>query len=178
MYLVEFRDGKFIAGRVETDGKFEQVYVFNLRELAAWEASMEALGTLTSQAAPEFLTRTNRIVMEMTQMLTQARALNLSCQKLLRETRSQVLIDDVPGLILERKLKDTDSHREALLTLDSKVKQAQVRADFAVVFEKFLNDKRQHFIDCFQAVRRMYASVFNPNPGLLPSEQNRGLNGR
>lgn len=77
---------------------------------------------------------------------------------LLKQRESDLLIDEWPVFLEERKINDSAAMREAFLRRDLTYRELLDRIDLLTAVEALLKEKKDVFIRAYQSMKQLYAS--------------------
>ena len=77
---------------------------------------------------------------------------------LLKRREADLLIDEWPNFVAEKKINDSAQLREAFLERDKTYAELIDRIDLLTAMEAFLKEKKEVFVRAYQQMKQLYAS--------------------
>jgi hypothetical protein len=130
----------------------------HLDKLAKNEIRVAEVAIVNSSTAPELLAFFNQSWSEVNDLLSVVRYQKRMAETRLKNIKNQKLLDEVPGIIKERKLSSSKDIRDAILESYPECQELQEKIHQFECVVSILETKSEKFVNAFTSVKKLYGS--------------------
>lgn len=157
-FLVSLADVQEKISYFDPDGREVSL---NLYSISKTLRRLGDVAVVNVSTAPELMAALNKAHLDLNELIVVAKHRLTQTQNAALEARSRIIIDEIPGILAQRKLKDCKENRDALLVLHESWRGWQESISEIETVVQYLRDKAKGVENAWNTVR----SILNDKSG-------------